>query len=138
MTMEREIWADKYEPKMYSDLLTDEITCWNILIWLSSWNPLVFKKEFKKSIGNKNMYFTKTEFTSLRPLLLKFPWACTDAELDFHHQRCLVIAGDTGIGKTSLIKTLTKQCGYEPIFFNINDETNVSKINERIVQATSN
>ena len=37
-----ELWLEKYKPKKYDDLLTDEKTNRDILTWLKSWDELVF------------------------------------------------------------------------------------------------
>jgi hypothetical protein len=38
-----ELWLDKYKPKKYDELLTDEKTNRDILTWLKSWDEIVFK-----------------------------------------------------------------------------------------------
>ena len=74
--LETQNWTEKYQPKRYDELLTDELTCRNIITWFSTWNPLVFKKEFKFS-ENKGMYF-QYENKGVRPLLLNFPRSVSD------------------------------------------------------------
>lgn len=38
-----ELWLEKYKPKKYDDLLTDEKFNRDILTWLKSWDEVVFK-----------------------------------------------------------------------------------------------
>ena len=38
-----ELWLEKYKPKKYDDLLTEEKTNRDILTWLKSWDEIVFK-----------------------------------------------------------------------------------------------
>lgn len=38
-----ELWLEKFKPKKYDDLLTDEKTNRDILTWLKSWDEIVFK-----------------------------------------------------------------------------------------------
>ena len=45
-----DLWLEKYKPKKYDDLLTEEKTNRDILTWLKSWDELVFKvKQLSKS-----------------------------------------------------------------------------------------
>lgn len=38
-----ELWLEKYKPRKYDQLLTDEKTNRDILTWLKSWDEIVFK-----------------------------------------------------------------------------------------------
>jgi chromosome transmission fidelity protein 18 len=38
-----ELWLEKYKPKKYDDLLTEEKINRDILTWLKSWDEIVFK-----------------------------------------------------------------------------------------------
>ena len=56
-----ELWLEKYKPKKYDDLLTDEKTNRDILTWLKSWDELVFnvskklnQKKVKVNLINEN------------------------------------------------------------------------------------
>ena len=56
-----ELWLEKYKPKKYDDLLTDEKTNRDILTWLKSWDEIVFKvkilitqKKVKVNLINEN------------------------------------------------------------------------------------
>lgn len=39
----QDLWLEKYKPKKYDDLLTEEKTNRDILTWLKSWDEIVFK-----------------------------------------------------------------------------------------------
>ena len=41
------LFTDKYKPKSYSDLLTEEKTNREILTWMKSWDEIVFNKKFQ-------------------------------------------------------------------------------------------
>ena len=51
-----ELWLEKYKPKKYDDLLTDEKTNRDILTWLKSWDELVFNvsKKLNQKIAVKS------------------------------------------------------------------------------------
>ncbi len=38
------LWVDKYRPKKYLDLLSDESTNRNLLKWLKMWDKVVFQR----------------------------------------------------------------------------------------------
>ena len=37
-----QLWVDKYAPKGYMDLLTDDVTNRKVMTWLKSWDQLAF------------------------------------------------------------------------------------------------
>jgi len=39
------LWSDKYMPQNFFELLSDERTNREVLTWLKSWDPIVFKKK---------------------------------------------------------------------------------------------
>ena len=42
-TFNNDLWLEKYKPKKYDELLTDEKTNRDVLTWLKSWDEQVFK-----------------------------------------------------------------------------------------------
>jgi len=54
-TPETLLWSDKYMPQNFYELLSDERTNREVLTWLKSWDPIVFKKKVSFSfISGKN------------------------------------------------------------------------------------
>ena len=45
--VQTELWVEKYKPKSYIDLLSDDGTNRTLLMWLKLWDKLVFNKERK-------------------------------------------------------------------------------------------
>lgn len=43
------LWVEKYRPKKYYDLLSDESTNRSLLQWLKLWDKIVFKREVTKN-----------------------------------------------------------------------------------------
>lgn len=43
-TRESQLWTDKYLPKNYYELLSDDKINREVLTWLKTWDPIVFKK----------------------------------------------------------------------------------------------
>lgn len=83
------LWCVKYQITKYPDLATDDTMNREALIWLQSWNDIVFKTESKSSIFGK-----KPEKVQPKPLLL--------------------ISGPPGCGKTTLAKVITSHFNYAP------------------------
>lgn len=50
------LWVDKYRPKSYLDLLSDESTNRNLLTWLKMWDKMVFNRNFQ---SEKNLTDTQ-------------------------------------------------------------------------------
>ncbi|RZF37751.1 hypothetical protein LSTR_LSTR017171, partial [Laodelphax striatellus] len=44
---EKELWVEKYRPRRYLDLLSDEGTNKSLLKWLKLWDKVVFNRENK-------------------------------------------------------------------------------------------
>lgn len=50
-----ELWVQKYKPRRYLDLLSDESTNRMLLHWLKLWDKVVFNKEVQKKKKNSNV-----------------------------------------------------------------------------------
>jgi chromosome transmission fidelity protein 18 len=44
------LWSDKYTSYKFFDLLTDEMTNRNVLMWLKSWDEVVFPEKGKVNL----------------------------------------------------------------------------------------
>lgn len=43
-SMKGDLWVDRYKPRKYLDLLSDEATNRTLLYWLKMWDKVVFGK----------------------------------------------------------------------------------------------
>ncbi|KAH8240882.1 hypothetical protein KR026_006667 [Drosophila bipectinata] len=48
------LWVDKYKPRRYIDLLSDEMTNRSLLYWLKMWDKVVFGKPFHSNQDSAN------------------------------------------------------------------------------------
>ncbi|KAK8468143.1 hypothetical protein PHAVU_007G235800 [Phaseolus vulgaris] len=44
-----QLWVDKYAPKSFTELLSDEQTNREVLLWLKQWDPVVFGSEIRST-----------------------------------------------------------------------------------------
>ena len=48
-----DLWVEKYKPKKYIDLLSDESTNRSLLQWIKLWDKVVFNREVQKKVVHK-------------------------------------------------------------------------------------
>jgi chromosome transmission fidelity protein 18 len=141
------LFTDKYKPKSYSDLLTDEKTNREILTWMKSWDEIVFNKKFqipkipitqnltqirsqnKKNIKTQN---SKIEKKNTINQIIEY----YEVEYVQSKHKIILISGPPGIGKTTIANIISRQCGYEPIIINSSDERTYDKLITRIYDTT--
>ena len=141
------LFTDKYKPKSYSDLLTEEKTNREILTWMKSWDEIVFNKKFqipkipitqnltqirsqnKKNIKTQNL---KTEKKNTINQIIEY----YEVEYVQSKHKIILISGPPGIGKTTIANIISRQCGYEPIIINSSDERTYDKLITRIYDTT--
>ena len=142
------LYTEKYKPKHYSDLLTEEKVNSEILTWVKSWDDVVFNRKFNipkipVPIMNNSLSPNKPKFNKTGLIPLKKDEKNKDnlfqyIEVDYIRQKhkIILIGGQPGIGKTTLANIIAKQCGYEPIVVNASDERTTDKLILRIYNST--
>ncbi|XP_030384049.1 chromosome transmission fidelity protein 18 homolog [Scaptodrosophila lebanonensis] len=138
------LWVDKYKPRKYIDLLSDEMTNRSLLYWLKMWDKVVFGKEFHSKqeqtdaagggggggggAGNQqlNSFNKRTgKFESNGGWRQRKPRQALNTnvdELGRPMQKVALLCGPPGLGKTTLAHTIARHAGYNVREINASDD----------------
>ncbi|KAI4480419.1 hypothetical protein M0802_014239 [Mischocyttarus mexicanus] len=108
-----ELWVDKYKPKTYIELLSDENVNRQLLYWLKLWDKIVFHKEIS-TIKQKINLSAPYKFVNNK-----------QSDLDdkgYPIRKVVLLTGPPGLGKTTLAHLAAKHVGYNIIEVNASDE----------------
>ena len=106
------LWVDKYAPRVFMDLLSDERINRNVLRWVQQWEGFVF--------GGRKRGMTaamaRSDGRPERPIML--------------------ISGPPGLGKTTLAHIVARHAGYRPDEINASDERSAKVLKQRVSEAS--
>lgn len=113
-----ESWLIKYNPRYFSDLLTEEAVNIEVLNWLSSWKCSNLHNRKKtgqrsESVFGKAAYKEKTKDGS------------QDAD---NMRKILLLGGPAGVGKSTLVNVLSRHCGFDVVEVNASDDRSKTKL----------
>ena len=144
------LFTDKYKPKTYSDLLTEEKTNREILTWMKSWDEIVFSRKFTipkipiiQNINNQNKNYLNKSKKIVNSNSQNLNEKNNINQIEYYEveyvqskHKIILISGPPGIGKTTMANIISRQCGYEPIIINSSDERTADKLITRIYDTT--
>uniref|UniRef100_A0A182JLN0 AAA+ ATPase domain-containing protein n=1 Tax=Anopheles atroparvus TaxID=41427 RepID=A0A182JLN0_ANOAO len=129
------LWVEKYRPRRYIDLLSDESTNRSLLQWLKLWDKAVFNREPKKT---KEANKPQHQLSSFNKRTGRFesnggwvkgggrkPRSALNTELDENGcpvQKVALLCGPPGLGKTTLAHTIARHAGYAVREANASDD----------------
>ncbi|ALC38865.1 cutlet [Drosophila busckii] len=132
------LWVDKYKPRKYMDLLSDEMTNRSLLYWLKMWDKVVFGKVFhtKQEQQTSNVGVSAAQqLNSFNKRTGKFEsnggwrqrkWRqalnTNVDELGRPMQKVALLCGPPGLGKTTLAHTIARHAGYNVREINASDD----------------
>ncbi|XP_071387570.1 chromosome transmission fidelity protein 18 homolog [Centroberyx affinis] len=142
------LWVDRFSPRHYTELLSDDFTNRCLLKWLKLWDTVVFGRErksrppqpereapiqnsFKSNQANQNVNRFKTKSQLTEELL--------EAELDQYKRpkfKVAMLSGPPGLGKTTLAHVIAKHAGYNVVEINASDDRSAEVFQKRIDTAT--
>ncbi|NWH46175.1 CTF18 protein, partial [Fregata magnificens] len=138
------LWVDKFTPRRYMELLSDDYTNRCLLKWLKLWDTVVFGREkavkktkpsaeahppFSQPKEHQNKWKTKVQLTE----------EILEAELDQHKRpkyKVALLCGPPGLGKTTLAHVIAKHAGYNAVEMNASDDRSPEVFKTRIEAAT--
>ncbi|KAM3838379.1 chromosome transmission fidelity protein 18 homolog [Diretmus argenteus] len=142
------LWVDRFSPKHYTELLSDDFTNRCLLKWLKLWDTVVFgrerkvrppqperqapnQKSFNSNQDNQNAVRFKSKSQMTEEIL--------EAELDQYKRpkfKVALLSGPPGLGKTTLAHVIAKHAGYNVVEINASDDRSAEVFQKRIDTAT--
>ena len=123
------LWVDKYAPRTFMDLLSDERVNRHVLMWLKQWDDLVFGPRVGGggAAGHAGPTAGSAGHAAAR----------AGADRPTAPERpLLLISGPPGLGKTTLAHIVARHAGYRPVEVNASDERSAKIMKQRVREAT--
>lgn len=111
-----ELWVDKYRPRSYLELLSDETVNRQLLHWLKLWDKVVFNRNINKPKKPKVSRFGRKKDTDDDDDIVE-----VDGK-GYPLKRITLLSGPPGLGKTTLAHIAAKHAGYNVVEINASDE----------------
>ncbi|XP_011304841.1 chromosome transmission fidelity protein 18 homolog [Fopius arisanus] len=126
-----ELWVDKYRPKSYRELLSDETVNRNFLRWIKLWDKIVFGREPLKKHGLKK----HVEKSGWKKFGKKEEVELVDKR-GFPVHKIAMLAGPPGLGKTTLAHLVARHAGYNVVEINASDERTPEAFRQALMSST--
>ncbi|XP_054017272.1 chromosome transmission fidelity protein 18 homolog [Dryobates pubescens] len=135
------LWVDKFSPRRYIELLSDDYTNRCLLKWLKLWDTVVFGKEkaVRKAKPSTGAHPSFKEHQTKWKTKVQLTEEILEAELDQHKRpkyKVALLCGPPGLGKTTLAHVIARHAGYNPVEMNASDDRSPEVFRTRIEAAT--
>ncbi|KAK9821413.1 hypothetical protein WJX81_000979 [Elliptochloris bilobata] len=118
-----ELWVDRYRPRVFFNLLSDEATNRETLRWLKGWDACVFGAAHAagSAAGGRRDSGAAGAPSSSAP--------------ERPEHKILLLCGAPGLGKTTLAHVAARHCGYRPVEINASDDRSAANLMARVADA---
>ncbi|KAF8718808.1 hypothetical protein HU200_025114 [Digitaria exilis] len=153
------LWVEKYAPNSFTELLSDEHTNREVLLWLKQWDSCVFGSHIRATCddvlsalrrhsstiqknANNKTFFPKSKGGSVDMPLnapnsnlegLSGSFSKKSSVHNTPEQKVLLLCGPPGLGKTTLAHVAARHCGYHVVEINASDDRSASSIETKIL-----
>ncbi|XP_050219762.1 uncharacterized protein LOC126670137 [Mercurialis annua] len=157
-----QLWVDKYAPNSFTELLSDEQTNREVLLWLKQWDSCVFGSEIRSTTDDVLSALRRHSSATQHQKLSDSTFQRKIRGGNFRHsnipdpentnvkgvqdllgkksrlsgppeQKILLLCGPPGLGKTTLAHVAAKHCGYRVVEINASDDRSSSTIEAKIL-----
>jgi len=145
------LWAAKYAPTSFLDLLSDEQINRDVVRWLKSWDPCVFgTPDTTTGMGRRASVGggIKNKFTPLHSQRGGGNGGYKNNNNDSNgggdedkdvlgrpEHLIILLSGPPGFGKTTLAHIAARHCGYRPVEINASDDRNAQNLTSKVIDA---
>ncbi|XP_041363858.1 chromosome transmission fidelity protein 18 homolog [Gigantopelta aegis] len=125
------LWVDKYAPRQYTELLSEETLNRSLLHWLKLWDHVVFDKELPAQPKVKKKQKENTFKKRFQPEIIEGL-----DKLNRPQQKVALLCGPPGLGKTTLAHIVAKHAGYNVVEMNASDDRSAEVFRNKMEAAT--
>jgi len=127
---ETELWVEKFRPRGYTQLLSDDGTNRILLSWLKLWDKVVFNKDKKPKVKPSEDEEPKWGGPNLPEVIEEYD------SLGRPQQRVALLHGPPGLGKTTLAHIIARHAGYNVVEMNASDDTSIDAFKKKLENST--
>ncbi|XP_015122752.1 chromosome transmission fidelity protein 18 homolog [Diachasma alloeum] len=123
-----ELWVDKYRPRSYMELLSDEAVNSRFLHWIKLWDKVVFGRELVRKRA-------PVERPGWKKFVKKEEVELVDKR-GFPVHKIALLSGPPGLGKTTLAHLVARHAGYNVVEINASDERGPDAFRQALLSST--
>lgn len=140
-----ELWVEKYTPRRYTELLSDDGTNRFVLKWLKLWDQVVFgiepEKKKPSEINNEINKVSNFPKKDGKPNFEKKKYYDPEDDLvkdskGRPKKKIVLLCGNPGLGKTTLAHVIAKHAGYQVVEMNASDDRSPEVFMNKIETST--
>ncbi|CAG7731465.1 unnamed protein product [Allacma fusca] len=145
--MQEDLWVEKYKPRSYMDLLSEETLNHNLLHWLKLWDRAVFGNDYLAKHKDTKEKYAKLEAKEKEKaentfgghrLLQNIVEDGSYDEDGLPKQKIALLYGPPGLGKTTCAHIVAKHAGYKVIELNASDDRSAEIFRRTLDSCTQN